>query len=248
MRIVALVPAAGMGKRMGAGGVNKPFLRIGDKPILAETLLRLESSTEISDIYVIVSKEAEDRCREDIVRQYNLKKVTKIVIGGVERQDSVKNGLDAIESRCDVVMIHDGIRPFVTPELIDESILETWKYGATVVAVPVKETVKTVSYDREILETLDRNKLWLAQTPQTFKYDIIKKAYENAFENGIYGTDDSALVELLGIKIRIITGFYENIKITTPEDLVIAKAFLKDRIMSQVGLPCHGLVVEWLSS
>ncbi len=227
MRAVALIPAAGMGKRMGTL-ISKPFLSIGNRPILAETLLRFEESSLISEVYVIVSSKEEGHSREDIVNKYNLKKVTKIVIGGVERQDSVKNGLDAIEPGCDIVMIHDGIRPFVTPQLIDESIIETQKHDATVVAVPVKETVKRVSYYGEILETLDRNRLWLAQTPQTFNYNIIISAHKNAVENNLRGTDDSSLVEALGIKVKIIAGSYGNIKITTPEDLILAKAFLED--------------------
>jgi len=228
MRIVALIPAAGGGKRMGTS-TSKPFLHIGDKPILAQTLSMFEDSERISEVYVIVSKKEKIRCEEDIVKQYNFKKVTKIVIGGIERYNSVKNGLDAIETKCDMVMIHDGLRPFVTPRLIDESILKTQKYNATVVAVPMKETVKIVSSDGGIEETSDREKLWLAQTPQTFKYDIIRKAYENAFENNIYSTDDSSLVELLGVRVKIIMGSYKNIKITTPEDLVIAEAFLRNR-------------------
>jgi 2-C-methyl-D-erythritol 4-phosphate cytidylyltransferase len=227
MRVVAVIPAAGVGKRMGTG-INKPFLHIGNKPILAQTLLRFEYSTNVSEVYVVVSKSEEIRCREDIVKKYNLKKVTKIVIGGVERHDSVRNGLNAIESKCDIVMIHDGIRPFITTQLIDECISKTLQYNASVVATPIKETVKAISPDGEIIETLDRNKLWLAQTPQTFKYDIIKRAYENASQNNICGTDDSSLVELLGVKVKIIVGSYENIKITTPEDLIIAEALLKN--------------------
>lgn len=228
MRVIALIPAAGVGKRMGTS-INKPFLHIGNKPILAQTLLRFEDSPNISEVYVIVSKKEEIRCREDIVKQYNLKKVTKIVIGGIERYDSVKNGLDAIESKCDIVMIHDGLRPFITTQLIDESISKTLQYDAAVVAIPIKETVKVISSGGKIIKTLDRNKLWLAQTPQTFKYDIIKRAYENAFENNICGTDDSSLVELLGVQVKIIMGSYENIKITTQEDLTIAEAFLKNQ-------------------
>jgi len=228
MRVVALIPAAGIGKRMGTK-IPKQYLRIGDKPILAETILRFEYSTEITEVYVIVSKEEEDSCRKDIVKQYNLKKVAKIIIGGVERQDSVKNGLNAIAPKCDIVMIHDGIRPFVTPRLINECILETRKYGATVVATPAKDTVKVVASDGDIIETLDRNSLWLAQTPQTFKYDIIKRAYDNAFEKGIHGTDDAYLVESLGIRVRIIMGPYNNIKVTTAADLIAAEAFIKNR-------------------
>ncbi|MFH2011382.1 MAG: 2-C-methyl-D-erythritol 4-phosphate cytidylyltransferase [Pseudomonadota bacterium] len=228
MRVIALIPSAGVGKRMGTR-INKPFLHIGNKPILAQTLLRFENSTSISEVYPIISEKEEVYCREEIVKKYNLKKVTKIVAGGIERQDSVKNGLDAIESKCDMVMIHDGIRPFITTQLIEKSISDTLLYNATVVAIPAKETIKAVSPDREIIETLDRNKLWLAQTPQTFKYDIIMSAYKNAYKNNIYGTDDSSLVELLGIKVKIIIGSYENIKITTTEDLIIAEALFKNQ-------------------
>ena len=227
MRVIALIPAAGVGKRMGHS-ISKPFLHIGGKAILAQTLLRFEDSDSINEIYVIISKMEERRCKEEIIEKYNLKKVTKIVIGGNERQDSVKNGIDAIEQGCDVVMIHDGNRPFISSELIDESILKTVKYGATVVSIPVKDTVKAVSLDGEIVDTLDRKKLWLAQTPQTFQYDIIKKAYENAFLNNLFGYDDSSLAEVLGIKVMTIMGSYKNIKITTPEDLIVAEAFLKD--------------------
>lgn len=227
MRVVALVPAAGMGKRMGRC-ISKPFLHVGGKAILGRTLLQFEDSDSIDEVYVIISKMEERRCKEEIIEKYNLKKVTKLVIGGNERQVSVKNGIDAIEQGCDLVMIHDGNRPFITSQLIDESISKTIRYGATVVSIPVKDTVKTVSLDGEIIDTLDRKKLWLAQTPQTFQYDIIKKAYENAFLNDLFGYDDSSLVELLGIKVRTIMGSYKNIKITTPEDLIIAEAFLKD--------------------
>ena len=227
MRVVALIPAAGAGKRMGRC-ISKPFLCIGGKAILARTLLRFEDTDSIDEVYVIISNMEESRCKEEIIEKYNLKKVTKIVIGGNERQDSVKNGIDAIEQGCDVVMIHDGNRPFISSELIDESISKTVKYGATVVSIPVKDTVKAVSLDGEIVDTLDRKSLWLAQTPQTFQYGIIKKAYENASLNGLFSYDDSSLVELLGIKVRTIMGSYKNIKITTPEDMIIAEAFLKD--------------------
>jgi len=228
MKVVALIPSAGVGKRMGAR-TSKQFLDIDNRPILAQTLSRFEESQKVTEVYIVVSKKEETRCRRDIVERYNLKKVVKIVIGGMERQDSVKNGLDAVGSECDIVMIHDGVRPFVTSQLIDEAISNTCLYDATVVAVPVKDTVKTISPHGEIVETLEREKIWLAQTPQTFKYDIIKRAYKNAYDNNIYGTDDSYLVELLGIKVRIIRGTYENMKITTPEDLVVARAFFSNQ-------------------
>ena len=228
MKVIALICAAGMGKRMGTQ-IPKPFLCVAGRPILVETLLQFEDAKSVNEVYIIVSKIEEERCREDIIQRYNLKKVTKIVTGGAERQDSVRNGLSAIEGECDVVMIHDGIRPFITPELIDESVLKTWECDATVVAVPVKETVKAVSEAGDVVKTLNRDRLWVVQTPQTFKYEIIRYAHQKAFENNVQCTDDSSLVELLGTKVRIIKGSYENIKITTQEDLIIAEAFLKQR-------------------
>ena len=228
MKVVAVIPSAGVGKRMGTS-TSKQYIHIDNRPILAQTLEKFEESQKVNEVYVVVSKKEERRCKKDIVERYNFKKIAKIVTGGIERQDSVKNGLDAVGSECDIVMIHDGIRPFVTSQLIDEAVSNTCLYDATVVAVPVKDTVKSISSHGEIIETLEREKIWHAQTPQTFKYGIIKRAYQNAYDNNIYGTDDSYLVELLGIKVRIIRGTYENIKITTPEDLIVARAFFKDQ-------------------
>jgi len=156
-------------------------------------------------------------------------KVSKVIAGGLKRQDSVWEGLKYLKSEDGLVMVHDGVRPFVSQEILEKSIQETSRSGATIASVPVKDTVKMASEQGEVIETLDRNALWAVQTPQTFNYDILKSAYEKAFKDRFYGTDDATLVERLGVKVKIIPGSYENIKITTPEDLALGEAILRRR-------------------
>ena len=138
-------------------------------------------------------------------------------------------GLKTLNDDCELVMIHDGVRPFVSQEILKKSVHETANSGATVVAVPVKDTIKIVSMKAEVLETIDRSRIWAVQTPQTFARDILKRAYEKTFEDGFYGTDDASLVERLGVKVKIIPGSYDNIKITTPGDLALGEAILGKR-------------------
>lgn len=226
MNVIALIPAAGAGKRMG-GDRNKQYLEIGGKPILAHTLEVFEGIEAISEVYLIVPEEDCAYCC-DLVDGIRFTKPIRIISGGKERQDSVKNGIDAIYN-CDIVMVHDGVRPFVTEDIINRSVEETVRCGATVVAVPAKDTIKSVDEEGNIIETLERKKLWQVQTPQTFKYEIIKEAFDKAYKDGFYGTDDASLVERMGHKVRIIEGSYQNIKITTPEDMIIAEAILKSR-------------------
>ena len=138
-------------------------------------------------------------------------------------------GIKTLKNDSELVMVHDGVRPFVSQEILEKSIHETFNCGATMTAVPVKDTIKMVSEQKEVLKTLDRDKVWMVQTPQTFRLDILKMAFEKAFKDGFYGTDDASLVERMGIKVNVISGSYENIKITTPEDLVLGEAILKRR-------------------
>lgn len=221
MNVIALIPAAGAGRRMGADK-NKQYLKLGGRPILVHTLEVFDRCDAISEVYLIVP---EDDCAFacDIIDSVRFSKNIKVIPGGKERQDSVKNGLNSIY-KCNIVMIHDGVRPFVTEEIINRAIEETIKYGATTVAVPAKDTIKSVERDGFVIETLERKKLWQIQTPQTFRYEIIKEAFDRAYVDGFYGTDDAALVERLGYKVKIVEGSYRNIKITTPEDMIIAEA------------------------
>lgn len=227
MNVIALIPAAGTGKRMG-GDRNKQYLKIGGEPILAHTLGVFDEIDLISEVFLIVPQEDCAYCC-DLIDEISFTKPLRIIPGGKERQDSVKNGLDAIYN-CDIVLVHDGVRPFVTEDIITRAIDETIKCGATVVAVPPKDTIKSADQDRNIIETLDRKKLWQIQTPQTFKYEVLKEAFDKAYKDGFYGTDDASLVERMGHKVHIVEGSYQNIKITTPEDMMIGEAILKSRV------------------
>jgi 2-C-methyl-D-erythritol 4-phosphate cytidylyltransferase len=164
-----------------------------------------------------------------VIEAFHLTKVSWVLAGGKERQDSIWEGLKKVPSDCGIVIIHDGARPLVTRRLIESSIEAAQRYGAVVTAIPLKDTVKLVSREREVIETPVRHTLMTIQTPQAFRFDVIRKAYEKAYRDGFYGTDDSSLVERIGIKVRVIPGTYENLKITTPEDLLLAEVLLKQR-------------------
>lgn len=226
MRVTALIPAAGMGKRMAAG-MNKQYLQLGDRPILAHTLAVFESAPFVDDIYLIIPEDEIAYCRENVVERFGFTKVRRIVAGGSERQHSVLNGLRAVEgvTADDPIIIHDGVRPFIPLSVIERSVETARSSDGALVAVPVKDTVKVVR-DGVVIDTPPRETLWLAQTPQTFRYGIIREAYEQADADRWLGTDDASLVERLGKSVRIVKGDYGNFKITTPEDLVLAEAFL----------------------
>jgi len=226
MHVVALIPAAGEGKRMGAEK-PKAFLPLGPVSILAHTLRKFEASCQVDEILPLVPPGEGVTWAEEIVRQSGLKKVSRVLPGGKERQESVSIGLKAIQQRADWVIIHDGVRPFVPPELIERSLTEAHRWNAVVAALPAHETLKEVSPAKEVLKTVDRRHLWMIQTPQSFEFNLIFKAHEEAWKDGFLGTDDSSLVERLGIPVRIVEGSRFNFKITTSEDLVLAEALLK---------------------
>ncbi len=228
MRVAALIPAAGMGKRMAAG-INKQYLKLGGKPILAHTLTVFEKAPFVDDIIVIVPEDEIAYCRASVVDSYGFTKVRRIVAGGRERQQSVFNGLKAVKELRDddMVIIHDGVRPFVPLEAVQRSIEVARLHDGALVAVPVKDTVK-ITAEGVVVDTPARENIWLAQTPQTFRYGIIRDAYERAEFDGFLGTDDASLVERLGKQVHIVMGDYRNIKITTPEDMLLAEAFLKE--------------------
>jgi 2-C-methyl-D-erythritol 4-phosphate cytidylyltransferase len=226
MKVVALIPAAGMGKRMGAE-INKQYLLLSGKPILAHTIAVFEAASFVDEIYVITPDQEIPYCREEVVERFGFTKVRAVVAGGKERQHSVFNGLQAVVEPLDddVVLIHDGVRPFVTPEILRHAVDSAVAHDGALVAVPVKDTVKVVSAG-VITETPPRENIWLAQTPQAFRYGIIRAAHEAAAAEGFLGTDDACLVERLGLSVRVVVGDYRNIKITTPEDLLLAEAFI----------------------
>lgn len=225
MTATVLIPAAGMGRRMGAS-INKQYLQLAGRPILAHTLALFEHSPQIDRIVVISPPEEIDYCRREVVTAFGFRKVEAVIAGGVERQDSVRNGLRHLGDQAqDLVLIHDGVRPFFPAGLVAEVIRVAAEVGGCVVGVPVKDTVKEVAGGR-ILATPERARLWLAQTPQAFPCTVVRTAHEKAFAEGFRGTDDASLVERLGAPVAMLEGSYRNIKITTPEDLVLAQAFL----------------------
>jgi 2-C-methyl-D-erythritol 4-phosphate cytidylyltransferase len=208
-------------------GKKKQFYLLGDKPVLAHTLDQFEACPLVRSLLLVVSEEDMNYTLKEIVEKYKYRKIVQIVPGGKRRQDSVKNGMDALAKVVDIVMIHDGVRPFVTRAMIEDSIHSAERFGAVVVAMPVKDTIKMSNPDGTVLKTLERESLWQAQTPQTFQAKVIREAYAKATDDGFVGTDDASLVERLGVKVHILPGSYTNMKITTPEDLILAHLFLK---------------------
>lgn len=214
-----VIVAAGKGSRMKMD-INKQFIKLNEKEIVAYTIEKFYNHSNIQDIVVVVREEEAKFLEKEILEKYNFKNI-KIAFGGKERQNSVYNGLKMLDKDCKNVLVHDGARPFVSKEIIDNSINAVKNYNAVVVGVPVKDTIKIVNKDNDIVDTPDRSMLWAVQTPQTFNYEILMKAYENAFKNEFYGTDDAMLVEHVGYKVKMIEGSYNNIKVTTPEDINI---------------------------
>lgn len=226
--VTAIVAAAGMGTRMKRA-INKQFLTIDGKPILAHTLKKIEECDYI-DFIIIIIKQSDINYVGNILHKYGLEKPFKIVYGGKERQDSIAEGLKNIPCETEIVLTHDGARPFVSPLKIKEVIENVFLTGAATLANPVKDTIKISSNGNTVDYTPNRSVLWAVQTPQVFLVDIINKAYRQAFDEGYYGTDDCSLVEKTGKKVRLILSDYNNIKITTPEDLVIAEAINKSHL------------------
>jgi 2-C-methyl-D-erythritol 4-phosphate cytidylyltransferase len=230
MKTIAIIVAGGQGKRIEGihpeGKLPKQFLMLKDKPILAHTVDKFEECELIDEIILVAPEDYLEYCSQKVVDKYGFKKVRKVVSGGKERQDSVQLGLKACPESTSIVVVHDGVRPLISPDKISESIRICREKRAVVLAVPVKDTVKRVEHGN-IITTLDREKLWLTQTPQTFEYKLILDAYEKAKESKFTGTDDSALVERLGFEVTILEGDYRNIKITTMEDLQVAEKLLE---------------------
>lgn len=228
-KIWAVIPAAGMGKRMGMA-VKKQFIRLAGKEILIRTLETVAAVPEIEGILLVVSRDDLDLCQH-LIHDYQIEKVKDIIVGGGTRQDSVLNGLSALPKDCDMVVIHDGARPLVTVRQIQETIEAAALYGGALLAVQVKDTIKVVDKKGFVQRTPARKNLWSAQTPQTFRYPDILEGHRHAVVMGDYGcTDDSQVVEkYLDLPVRIVEGSNENIKITTPEDISIGEKILEAR-------------------
>ncbi|MGN0135792.1 2-C-methyl-D-erythritol 4-phosphate cytidylyltransferase [Anaerotignum sp.] len=222
----AVIVAAGKGKRMGTE-ISKQFLPLCGKEILTHTVEKFEQSAAIRDIILVTSADALQDVW-DMVQEYGWKKVVSVTEGGKERQDSVYQGLKQLGKDTEIVLIHDGVRPFVTEKIIEESIAVALEMGSCVAGVPAKDTIKVCDGENIAVATPDRSTLWQIQTPQTFRKELILQAYEAARADGFLGTDDASLAEHSGYPVKVIMGSYRNIKITTREDLLIGEAFLKE--------------------
>jgi len=210
------------------GGIKKPYLDLAGKPILAHTLLAFQQCPLVDSVFVVAAKGDEQKCVHDIITPYGLNKVHQVITGGETRQESVFNGLQKLASNTDMVIVHDCARPFVTEEMIVNTLESADKWGAATLALPVKDTIKEADDGNFVVKTLNRQRLWLIQTPQTFRYDLILRAHLYACENNIQVTDDASLIEALGIqRVKLVMGTSGNIKITTPSDLAIARAILE---------------------
>ncbi|HZG81073.1 MAG TPA: 2-C-methyl-D-erythritol 4-phosphate cytidylyltransferase [Brevibacillus sp.] len=219
-----VIVAAGSGKRMG-GQRNKLWLPLAGEPILAHTVRLFASHEEIGQIVLVVSETDRDEVLAWLEKE-NIQ--LTVVLGGAERQDSVRNGLEALQV-CTHVLVHDAARPFVTPEQISQIIRQVQRDQATILAVPVKDTIKVVGETGVVESTPARESLWAVQTPQAFRMSLLKEAHLAAWKAGKIGTDDAMLVEWLGHPVTVMAGSYENIKITTPDDLLLGEEILRKR-------------------
>lgn len=229
-KITAIVLAAGSGSRMKSK-TKKQFMEIKGKPVIWYSLFEFEKS-RVDEIILVTGKEDIDYCKKEIVEKYNLKKIKNVVAGGSERYESVYNGLKEVTGN--IVLIHDGARPLINNEIIERSIEGTIKSNACVVGVPVKDTIKRANKEGYIIDTPNRSELWITQTPQSFKTDLVKMAYKKMKEELEKGnttlniTDDAMVVEEFTTnQVRFVQGDYKNIKVTTPEDIDIAELFIE---------------------
>ena len=241
--VTAIVPAGGLGRRAG-GDVPKQFLLLRGMPILTRTLLHLTTSKLIDALILVVPPGAEEWCQEQVLAPYPLPPIIEIVSGGAERQESVFRGLERASEDAQLVVIHDAVRPFVSPDLLQRTVEAAWSFRAAVAAVPAVETVKVVE-SGFIRETPSRDRLWIAQTPQAFHGDLIQEAYRRAAADGFRGTDDAMLVERLGVKVKVVPGYPENIKITTGEDLERAEQILSRREGAGCGSASATTFIPW---
>lgn len=221
----AIILAAGKGIRMKSG-INKQYINLKGRPILSYTLEVFFSCDSIGEIIAVINPKDEEYFNM-VLNGFRQSKPVKVVFGGEERQQSVQKGLARIDDRSDIIVIHDGARPFVTCRMIEDCIAGAKIDGAVTVGVPVKETIKAVDEEGFIFETLNRDSIWITQTPQAFKRDIIVQAHKLAQIDKRTATDDAMLVEYLNYNVKMISGEYNNIKITTKEDLIIAESIIK---------------------
>ena len=222
MKVGAIIPAAGRGKRIGAS-VPKQFLEIQGRPLLHHTLTVFASCKLIDYVVLVMPRTDVDEMGEDWLNKYEI--VREVVVGGEQRQDSVYNGFNSLEEGTDIVVVHDGVRPFTTPQMITATVEAAQQHGAAITAIPVSDTVKQAA-DGFVKQTVSRDGLWRVQTPQAFQYGLLQQAFKKAKKDSYYGTDEGSLVEYLGERVKIVPGSELNIKITRKEDLVLGESLL----------------------
>ena len=235
--VAVIIAAAGNSTRMGAG-IDKQFVSVGGRPLLWHSLQRISTAPGVKQMLVTVSPANEERVTA-LLRETVLNIPWQVVSGGAERQHSVRNAVLLTDEAAELVLVHDGARPFVEQETIGQAIEVAMKYGAAVVAVPVKDTIKTANAEAVVLKTLDRSSLWQIQTPQIFRRELLVSAHEQAAAAGFLTTDDAALIEWAGGSVRLVRGSYYNFKVTTPEDVLLAEAVAaggKVQSMQRVGI------------
>lgn len=227
-KIAVIIAAAGSGTRMGSG-ISKQYRDISGLPVLVRAVCAFSEHPFVDEIFIVTKEDDQEYVFREIVQKYELQKVSDVLAGGLQRQDSVRNGLNALKEDVDFVLIHDGARPFVSRDLITRTVKALLKYGAVAPAVAVKDTIKC-SENGLFTDTLNRDSLYAVQTPQGFHVSILKNAFQKAFFDNFYGTDDAGLVERTGENVYLVEGNYNNIKITTEEDLILGQVILgKDR-------------------
>ena len=226
--ISAIIMAAGKGMRM-KNSLRKQYLLLAGRPVLAHTLLAFDACSLIENIILVIPKDDFDYCNENVLSSITLRNNVTLISGGAKRQDSVYNGLLAIDNKsANIVVIHDGVRPLVSPEQLTACIIGAKKYGACILGIPVDSTLKQINNLGYVDKTIERDTIWLAQTPQAFQHSLLIKAYDKARQEDFSGTDDAMLVERLGGSVKVISGSKHNIKITTREDLELARAILEN--------------------
>lgn len=225
-QVIAVIPAAGSGTRMDSAR-SKQFMDLCGKPMLAVTLERFQKCDLVDGIVVVVSEHNVGYCTREIVERFELNKVAKVIAGGEMRQESVRKGIEAVSNSSRWILVHDGVRPLVTAELIERVIRAAQRHRAVIPGIPVKDTLKKIDSQGRVVTTVERHALWAIQTPQIFRREDIHMAHKKAMEEGWEGvTDDAFLIEKIGIPVELIEGEETNIKITTVKDLELARLLL----------------------
>jgi 2-C-methyl-D-erythritol 4-phosphate cytidylyltransferase len=225
--VTAIVLAAGRSTRMG-GGPNKQFIELCGKPLIYHSLAAFEQCCVVDQI-ILVRRPDYAQQAEQIVREFGFQKVVAFTDGGPDRQDSVWNGLERCAAAAEIVAVHDGARPLVTPALIESTVASAHASGTGIAATKVVDTIKKAHEDKTVIRTVDRTKLWAVQTPQTVRFSLLRKAYTKVFEKHMVVTDEAAAVELLGHTVHLVETQFLNLKVTTPADLAVAEALLRQR-------------------